>query len=1053
MLHAKFKYTSLALAALVGQIGIAGIAFAESDGRVSLRLTNSWQAPSIEDLDSYLQTLPAPKGSSGEIDKDKKTGGTQAAIARVKKLLDGGVDKRNRQRLLQHLAELYFTAGLEQRRVELDTYNSALGFNFAAETSIAEPKVDHNKSRLLFLKALDTYRTLLSVAPAYNSRGDIALSQGRLLALLESPNALPELKKIVADFGGSTVAERAQLELAEIYLKSGKKTANEAVNLLAALAKSKDPQIKAYAKYRSTWISVAGSRPSFGSVESESADGTNSGAALAGMREIVAKECRAAKPSNQYLCKQASDDVVYFYANSQQVLAAESYFKGRRDKERYFLTLERAAWLYNKAKKPQEASSVLSKLIKDAPNRPAAARTYVQLAEMLRQSGDAVGAAGAIENMARECVASDGAWVRAQLKDQNLVAEAKTLFRKKSADYAALYAKDFGKQSNSEYLASSNRIYAAHLAVFPTGSGSDKLRFQYAEGLNKEQKPSEAAAQYLIVAKNVEPNSTLRIPAAERMLALELPVAGPEPEITPQQWAALRAPQPLTKSEVQLTAVIDQYGKIFPQKAELPDLRLRAASVYLAHGYAGDARTRVEALVSGAPESKAAATAINMLLAYHNERREWDTSLKLSAAFFSQEQIKDAKLRASIRDAWRLALWNKATDLNERKDKPAAARTFSLFAETFPEDKQADLALANASNLWLSQGNGPEAIKPCVKLASSYPNSTYRIPCLQSVASVYEQRLEYAAAAESYVQIAVGGQAGAKASEALLKAAELYKDDHNLDQSSIQLKQVIKDYPNSDSAAMALLKLAELDVSRNDRDSAMASYDKYVSQFAATHAEDTIFAAASAAILVFQTNPNGARQRLDRAEALVLAAPQATAPKARSLLAANRFGAARTGHERVPTGTIDDSSLVSFVKSLQDIRAELKGAEGAYGGVIRLADPEYSEAAHYHLGLLYEQAFNAVKLLPRSDMLSGNDLMAAINQREALILELKTNMSGHWEQGYAIAQAGKRHDRWSRLNRAKLAQLSPKKYTDTGEIMLKPVFTSHVVNSAMTEDK
>ena len=1052
MLHATYKYASLVIAVLVGQFGIAGLAFAESDGRVALRLTNKWQAPGVEDLDSYLQTLPAPKGSGGETDKDKNGGSTQAAIVRVKKLLDAGVDKRNRQRLQQHLAELYFTAGLEQRRVELDAYNSALGVNFAAETSSAEPKADHNRSRLLFLKALDTYRTLLSVAPAYNSRGDIALSQGRLLALLESPNALPELKKIVADFGGSNVAERAQLELVEIYLKNGKKAAAEATNLLATLAKSKDAQIKAYAKYRAIWISLAGFKPLSGNVEGESVDGTNATAALAGMREIVAKECRLTKPSNQHLCKQATDDVVYLYANSQQVLAAESYFKGRRDKERYFLTLERAAWLYNQAKKTQEASSVLSKLIKDAPNRPAAARTYVQLADMLRQSGDAAGAAAAMENMAHECVASDGAWVRAQSKDQNLVADAKKLFRKKSADYATLYAKDYDKQSNSEYLSTSNRIFAAHLSVFPSGGGSDKLRFQYAEGLNKEQKPSEAAAQYLIVAKNVEPNSSLRIPAAERMLALELPVAGPEPEITPQQWAALRAPQPLAKSEVQLTAVIDQYGKIFPQRAGLSDLRLRAAAVYLAHGYATDARTRVETLVSGAPESKAAATAINMLLAYHNERREWDTTLKLSAAFFGQEQIKDTKLRASIREAWRLALWNKATDLNERKDKPASARTYSLFAETFPDDKQADLALVNASNLWLSQGNGPEGIKPCLKLASTYPNSTFRIPCLQSVGSVYEQRLEYTAAAEAYVQIA-GGPADAKASEALLKAAELFKDDHNLDQSSIQLNQIIKTYPNTESAASALLKLAELDISRNDKESATSSYDKYVSQYSATHAEDAILAATSAAILVFQTNPNGARQRLDRAEALVVAAAPAAAPKARSLLAANRFGLARSGRERVPTGTIDESSLVAFTKSLQDIRAELKNAEGAYGGVIRLSDPEYSEAAHYQLGVLYEQAFNAVKVLPHSNMMSGDDLMAAINQREVLILELKTNMSSHWEQGYGIAQAGKRHDRWSRLSRAKLAQLSPKKYTDTGEIMLKPVFTSHVVNSAMTEDK
>ena len=547
MAYPKQKIAWMALAISLGQFGWAALGFAESDERVEIRLTNKWQAPGVEDLDSYLQTLPAPKGSGGEFDKDKTASSTQGAIVRVKKLLDSGGEKSHRPRMLQHLAQLYFRAGLERRRVELDAYISALRINFAGETVSAEPKADHNKSHLLFLKSLDTYRTLLSVAPAYNSRGDIALSQGRLLALLGSPNALPELKKIVADFGGSNLAERAQLLIAELYLKSVNKTANDAANMLATLAKSKDAQIKAYARYRIIWLSAAGSKPVASNMEGENSDGKNAAGALSDMRDFLARECHINKPSDQYLCKQASNDIVYLYANSQQVLAAESYFTGRRDRERYFLTLERAAWLYTQAKKPQESSSVLSKLIKDAPTRPSTARTYVRLTEMLRQSGDAVGAAGAMENMARECVVSSGSWVRAQFKDQKLVAEAKKLFRKKSAEYATLYAQDYEKQANSEYLAASNRIFAAHLAVFPTGGGSDKLRFQYAEGLNKEQKPSEAAAQYLIVAKNVEPDSNLRVPAAERMLALELPLAGPEPEITPQQWAALRAPQPLAK--------------------------------------------------------------------------------------------------------------------------------------------------------------------------------------------------------------------------------------------------------------------------------------------------------------------------------------------------------------------------------------------------------------------------------------------------------------------------------------------------------------------------
>jgi hypothetical protein len=119
--------------------------------------------------------------------------------------------------------------------------------------------------------------------------------------------------------------------------------------------------------------------------------------------------------------------------------------------------------------------------------------------------------------------------------------------------------------------------------------------------------------------------------------------------------------------------------------------------------------------------------------------------------------------------------------------------------------------------------------------------------------------------------------------------------------------------------------------------------------------------------------------------------------------------------------------------------------------VIQLGDSEYTVASRYQLGLIYEQAINAIKAAPSSGAMSGSELTNAVNQRETAILEFKTAMNNHWEQGVKTVQTGDHHNRWLRLTRAKLAQMSPSRFVDHGEIMLKPVFTSHVITSDMTE--
>ncbi len=1030
-------------------ITLTGTALGESDGRVQPRLTRNWQAPTVEDVDGFIAALPSPNDGDG--DDEPTATNVKSAIASLTKVLNSNADKRTRFKLQHRLAALYLTAALDSHRSELAEYKSALAEHYARGNSGKEPAVDHNRSQAFLSKSLDTYRNLLSAAPAYNARGDVALNIGRILARLGSPNALPDLTKVAVDFPKSPFADRAKLLIAELQLKSAK-TSEAGESTLGTLGKSKDRTVRAYAKYRAAWMEIK-LTPTTSGDDNGFAGSDSTSSAITTMRELAARECRGTpSAAAQILCQQISDDLVFLFGNSQQVPAAESYFKSRRDLPRYHLTLERSAGIYLKARKFHEAGLVIKKLIHDAPARDQTPWSYLQLVDAQRRAENPAATAEAFEQMSHDCVRTGGTWVKAHSGDKTMISDARDLFGKASAETAVGFIRDHKEKGLSEYLTASNRIFATHLAAFPTGIDSDKLRYLYADGLNSEEKPADAAYQYMVVARDGDPVSTLKNKAAERMLALQLEVSGPAPAITPEQWAAQKGTDPLTKQDSQLIAVLDTYTKIFPTKKTSSELSLRAAGLYLAHGYPSDALTRVKALAQSNPTILPSATGIAMLLTYHNTRREWDDSIKISSYFSEQESMKNAPVQRKISEAWRFALWSKASDLNERKEYASAGRTFSTYAETFPADKLADQALANSSVAWLKLGNGDEGLKPCHSLIANYGKSPLRPVCLLSIASVSEQRLEYTPAADAYSQLGEAVSSNPeRATEAYMRSADLYADDHNFENAAQVLRKLLGRYPTSPRAASALFRLGQVEAARGETDKAVAAYDRHQRSYLASSPNEALLAAATAAMLQVEKHPVDAKRRVEKASKILATVAPSVGLEARAILAAYQFETVRAAREKATLTPVDETNLSMFSKSLAAIKSELKSSESAFQSIIQIGDGEYSVAAHYQIGILYEHAMNTIKTASNSGSMSGEELRNAINQREAAILEFKTAMNAHWEQGVKTPQVGDHHNRWLRLTRAKLALLSPNRFADHGEIMLKPVFTSHVITSDMTE--
>ncbi len=1019
----RFAVVALCLAA-------AAPLWAASDGRIPPRLARDWQPPTVEDLTDYLgEAVGAQTARAAKDEKASEKKRQKMIDALAEKIEAGGMRRAGRAKLQLRLAGLITqqadAAFAREQREYAGNYEAYL-----ISGKEPPPRSDHRASRKGYLRAVDAYRDVLESNPKYNGKADIILELGLLLALANSPNALPTFEKIMKEHAGSPAAARAALGAGEIMARAGKP--GDAKKLFVKAAKSSDSVAKSYAGYRLLWLRFQ---------EQTTARELTAGAQAAGALEDQAVKSCAESDARNWLCEAARDDLAFFWSGEANQEPARSFFDRIHSPERYQVTLERVAWLRQQAKKPLEVAETLGLLLEAAPAHKRAPALFVMQAEAYDQAGKPALMVPVFTRMHKSCLGS-GAWADAYANDKEKVNATEELFRKNVQTYGLKYHQLYAKSNVPDHLATANGLLALFVMAFPTGDDSYVLRYTYAENLVKANQPAAAAAQYYTVAKADSLGKRYREPAAEKMLALSLKLADAEPQKKPDSGAKLPAPLPPPLDL--LTKAVDLNASVAPQRPGLLALRLRVANIRLDYGHYADAASRFDQITKDAPDAPEAIASVKRLLGFYTERRAWDDVIKWSSEFAGRTKLKNKDIALTVRTAWINALWEKAEGLAAAKKPEPAAVTYITLAKTFANDQKADQALAKASAQLLATGQGKAGVAPCLLLAQTYPKSALRASCLYTTAEVFEQMLDYANAGQAYANFAAAYPQDLRAPGALLQAAQLFVDAQNTDLAAVLLAKLAKQYPKRSEAATGLMMLGDIMEKVEKPAIAVVAYDEYTSKYAAAHPEEALFAEASAAAL---TKPRNIAQGEKRLAAVTKKLPSAGAAKARTRLAAFRYDDARR-HVIAPKSG-EEGGPVDYTELVKVWRLTLKAAEEYYGHATRLRDPEYSTAAHYQAGLLYEKAFIAGKTIAEQATLPPSVLTQALALRENFILEAQRGMNSHWEAGLKLADANKRHDEWERLTRKKMARLAPGRYTPTPEMMVAPQFTSHKLSQSL----
>lgn len=1019
---------------LLAAAAVSSAARAESDGRIPARLSNDWHPPTIEDLSAYLSLAPDPDREN----LDAKA--RQKAIAKIKSLLAKGPTGATKARLQRRLVGLLKQKGDDAFASEQVAYNTAYT-NFLASGGDQPPRPNHETSQRVYLDTIDAFRAMLDDNPKYAGKSEAMLQYGLLLGLIKSPNAMPTFKQIVTDQPGTVAASRAALGMAEVYIQAGNN--NEAIKSLAIAFKGKDSVSGDYAKYRLAWLRVLDAKQaiSTGAIDETQASTFKTPKSLLQLAMNNACNRPLARNPTTWLCNSARDDLVFAWSQTGNSGLARSFFTEQKIPGLFYLTLERLAWLQRRAHQPAMAASTLGIAIKEAPIRANTPELLALQSDDFDESKQPQKAANALAILGAVCV-QKGGWQKAYSKDQARITFASNLFELKGRKLAQKYYQLAQEKNSAEHLAASSVLFGAYLSVFRSSDESYQMRYIYADSLVKNRQLAEAEAQFMIVSGLPNMQRRYAKPAAEKMLALQQQLLQADTTPLPENAGHLSTPQKIPEVKAELQRVIDAYAKILPEQPNLAALRLTAAKISSDYGHDQDMVARFNALIKLHPQTPEGIIGARTLMAYYSERKLWNALERSAQELYGRKEIQDQDLRAELKTSWSNAIWQQAEAFAADKKTAAAAAEYLKFQQTFPLDTKGDQALAKASSLLLTLGQGYQGVKPCLTLSQAYPNSALRPNCMKVTADVYEQMVDYEKAAEALSLYAAAYPIDKASPGMLVHAAELYGYAKNTDLARVMVDRLVRAYPNSNDAANALLALGDMKAEADDAPAAIAAYDSFIARYATQRPDDALYADVKSGFLLSRSEPKRAILRLNAAESKLLATSVGVGKKARGLLAGYRFFRDCKAREEAAFG-LPGSSIAQYQQSLTLVRAYLAQKEQSCGVVLRLADPEYQVAAHYQIGAYLEKVVGVAKFSPDRTLMPAAEFSRAVALREAFILEMQTKMKAHWEDGLRISEESRRQGDWQRLTRAKLAHLAPNRYTERFEVILEPYFTSY----------
>lgn len=750
-------------------------------------------------LDQYSQTSESEEAAKA----------AQAArlesITRLKQLIETtNPTGETRAEMLLRLADLYFEEGRYLYLIEMGDFDKRQEACFNAPNppgcDVSAIKADNTESAKWQEKSIKIYDQIIKNYPQYSRADDALFYYGQALNDLgRNEEAKNKFVDLVRTYPQSSHVADSYVLIGEYYFENNK--AFEALQAYQRATAFKESDKYAFALYKLAWCYYNVS-------EYDKAIDT--------MKQVVRfTSSTNTGQSKIQLQDEALKDLVRFFADAGQLDEAIEFFNSLGKKELIRDVIKKLAGTYMEQGKFEQAISTYKRLISEDPQGPYAPEYQNEIIAAWTKIGNKQETVNAINTLITN-YGKNSAWSKANASNQEAVKNANEYIEKNLRTIALNYLQEAKKlkagASATQAYTLAEQAFRTYIDQFPDSKYIYDMRYSFAELLYTVKKYDEAYEQYMAVVK-IDPKgqqsrfcARSAIFAAEEMIKKEGKPAGSG---GPGQKKT--DPIPLSAWETKLLAALDQFIQLFPEDTETPTATYRAGYLYYDHNMFKEMSDRFNIIIAKQPGSKKAMEAASLTLDSFTLTEDWTNLRTVAKKYYDQQGLGDADFKKEVYGIYENAsLKLVELDFAKTQDKGKAAASYWAFYQEFPQSKNADLALNNASVYYRDLGNITESMKVRLELIGKFPQSKYYKDQIAALGADYESIGDFASSADWYEKLFALDNKHSDAASAIFSAAYFRKSLGQWEQSIKNYQQYIATFPDKPNLNGIRIEIAKI---------------------------------------------------------------------------------------------------------------------------------------------------------------------------------------------------------------------------------------------------
>ncbi len=577
---------------------------------------------------------------------------------------------------------------------------------------------------------------------------------------------------------------------------------------------------------------------------------------------------------------------------------------------------------------------------------------------------------------------SGGTWYEKH-KDSDKAIKAATTLVEKALYTAALFhhkqAQSY-KSDNKLELATAEygkaaEAYGTYLNRFPHDRQRYELTYFWAEALYYSLQFDKAAPAYEDVRDSNEDNKYLEPSAFSVILSYQrlLDAAEKSGELpvikllksSEQEGDATPEPRPIPPLRQKLIDASDRYAALAPNSAQVPKVLYKTAEVYYAHDNLDEARRRFQGILEAYPNDEVAEFAANWIIESYLVEKNFAAVEQFSRTLLSRKAVPGKPaFKGELVKFKTGAMFKLAEDLDQKGELEKAAELYLKLLEENPNTQFADSAINNAAVNYEKVKRYDSATKLYERLVAEFPKSRLADNALFRVGLNAERFFDFDKAIGAYMKLVDNYPKSERRADALYNSALSLENMQEYERAAKEYLRYCTLFPKRDDAPEVCFKAGLVYEKMGDKRRVINSYEDYIRKFKGnakygdkvTHAYlktaqayDTLNAEKDA-LRAYEATVRSVGKVGDKSKAAAYAAEAQFNLVERQAATFRKLEIKGTGKEQ----------KAGLTKKAE----QLKKVEGAYMDVLKFKHIDWTLAALFRIGQLYQNFADTIMKSP-----------------------------------------------------------------------------------------